>query len=355
MEMYRDTYAKIYLNNIKNNVKKIINFYNNYEYYFGVVKADCYGHCDLAVVNSIIDGGCNYLAVAMLEEALEIRKENKNIPILCLGVISLEDLNVCVENNITITINSYEYAKELVNKKINNLKVHIKINSGMNRLGINNKDEVNNTYLLLKNNKIEVEGIYTHIYNASDVKDTNEQFIKYEELIKDINKDEVKIFHIAASETLTNYNKISFVNGCRLGIIMYGFTDNKDLCLEDTFSLHSKVIQINELHKGEKLGYGGRYIAKGDEKIAVVCIGYADGVIRKNTGRYVYINDNKYLIVGNICMDMLFVKVDEKVNVNDDVVILKDVEHIREVANYLDTIPYEVLCTISKRVPRIYN
>ncbi len=353
--MYRNTYAKINLKNIQDNVQKIINYYHQYTYYFGVVKADCYGHNDLQVVNSIIKGGCNYLAVAMLEEALEIRNQFKDIPILCLGVIPSSYLIICEQNNITITINSLSYTKELIKEKHHNLKVHIKINSGMNRLGLSNLEEINETIKLLEQNHITIEGIYTHIYNASNKQDTENQFNKFQELLKDVNKEKIPIIHLAASETLTNYPKLPFVNGCRLGIIMYGFTDNLNLNLQSTISLHSQVIQINELHKNDKLGYNGAYIAKSLEHIAVVSIGYADGVIRKNTGRYVYINNKKYQIVGNICMDMLFVKVDNDVKVGDDVIVLKDINHITEVANYLDTIPYEVLCSIGKRVPRIYK
>ena len=353
--MYRHTYAQINLQNIQDNVHQIINYYSDYQYYFGVVKAECYGHNDLTVVKSIIAGGCNYLAVALLEEALEIRTEYKDIPILCLGIINPKYLSICEENNITITVSSFEYATSLVKEKHPNLKVHLKINSGMNRLGMSTKEEINKTYSLLKKHNIHLEGVFTHIYNALNKEDTEKQFTKFQELIADLNKEEIPIIHLAASETLTNYPKLPFINGCRLGIIMYGFTDNKDLKLESTISLHSEVIQINKLHQGDKLGYGGAYIAKGDELIAVVCIGYADGLIRKNTGRYVYINNHKYQIVGNICMDMLFVKVDDQVKVGDDVIILKDINHINEVAKYLDTIPYEVLCTIGKRVPRIYN
>ena len=353
MELYRDTYVKINLKNIKENVSKIIKEYDNYKYYIGVVKADCYGHNDLSVVKAIIDGGCNYLAVAMLEEALEIREKFSDIPILCLGNVPIEYLKVCIKNNITITINSLEYAKELIESNHHKVKVHIKINSGMNRLGVLNKEEFNEIYNLLSENNIFIEGIYTHIYNASCVSDTVNQFSKYQMIISDIDKKQVPIFHVAASETLTMYSKLDFINGCRLGIIMYGFTDNKELELNSTFSLHSKIIQINELKPGDKLGYNGKYIAKNNEKIGVACIGYADGIIRKNTGRFVYINNKEYLIIGNICMDMLFVKIDDSVKINDEVVILKDINHIEQVAKHLDTIPYEVMCSISKRVPRI--
>lgn len=355
MNLYRSTYIKINLKNIQENVHKIIQKYNNYNYYFGVVKADCYGHQDLSVVESIIKGGCNYLVVALLEEAISIRKKFKNIPILCLGIIPANYLNIAEKNNITITINSKDYAKEVIKSQLKHLKSHIKINSGMNRLGISSKEEFNETIQLLKQSNVLVEGIYTHIYNANNKEDTKKQIQKYKMIINDIEKDEISIFHIAASEAIISYEKIDFVNGCRLGILMYGFTENKNLDLKSTFSLYSKIIQINHLKPGDKLGYNGNYIAKGNETIGVVCIGYADGIIRKNKGRNVYIKKKEYKIIGNICMDMLFVKIDDTVKINDTVVILKDIEHITQVANYLDTIPYEVLCAIGKRVPRIYD
>ena len=136
---------------------------------------------------------------------------------------------------------------------------------------------------------------------------------------------------------------------------MYGFTSDKTLKLKDTFKLYSEVIQINTLNKSDVVGYNGEYIAKEpNEKIAVIPIGYADGIIRKNKGRTVYIKNKEYKIVGNICMDMLFVKVDDSIKVHDKVIILKDIKHIEKVAKYLKTIPYEVICSIGKRVPRKY-
>lgn len=352
--MYRNTYAVVNTKNIKDNVSKVIEEYKNYEYYFGVVKADCYGHNNIDSIKSIIDGGVNYLAVATLDEALLIRDELKDIPILCLGIIPPKYVNVCIENNITMTISSLDYAKELVREKdLGNLKVHIKINTGMNRLGISDEVEVEDTYRLLKDKGIFIEGVYTHIYDAISSEHTLVQFDEYVRLIKNLPKEEIRIFHVAASDALVLYDKINFVNGCRLGIIMYGFSSK--LKLKSTMEFVSEVVQINNLKKGDTTGYNAKYMASKDTKIAVVSCGYADGVIRKNTGRVVYINNKEYKIVGNICMDMLFVEVDDKVKVGDKVFILRDNDHIKYVSSYLETIPYEVLCSISKRVPRIYK
>lgn len=350
--MYRNTYVEINLKNLKYNIKKLIYRYNDYKYYFGVVKADCYGHNDIKTVKTIIDSGCNYLAVATLDEALIIRKEFKDIPILCLGIIDTKHIQLCIENNITITISNLNYLKKL-NKKYNKLKVHIKINTGMNRLGINNKEEFNEVYNLIKIKKMELEGIYTHIYNATNKYDTLKQYRIFEEITSDINLKDIPIIHLSASEATEFYPKNKYANGCRLGISMYGLVDYKGIKFKSTFSLYSHIIQINDVNNGI-VGYNGTYKVNKKEKIAIVPIGYADGIIRKNTGRNVYINNKSYKIIGNICMDMLFVKVDDSIKVGDKVTLIKDIEHIKLIAKHLDTITYEVICSISKRVPRIY-
>lgn len=352
--MYRNTYVEVNLKNIKYNVSMLVNKYNDYKYHFGVVKADCYGHNDICVVKTIIDAGCNYLAVATLDEALIIRNEIKDIPILCLGIINEKYLSLCEKNNITITISSLDYFKNLIKNFNNlNLKAHIKINTGMNRLGISNKNEFNNLYNLINKSSVILEGLYTHIYNPNDKNLTLNQFKKFEEITSDINLEEIPIVHVGASEATEYFPKRPYANGCRLGIAMYGLVDYKDVTFKPTFSLYSEVIQINDVIN-ETVGYNGSYKATGTEKIAIIPIGYADGIIRKNTGRNVFINNNEFKIVGNICMDMLFVKVDNSVHVGDKVTIIKDINHIKQIANYLDTITYEVICSISKRVPKIY-
>lgn len=353
--MYRNTYLEINLKNIEENVRNIVKNNIGYKYYFGVVKADCYGHDDIQTVKSIIKGGCNYLCVATLEEAIQIRKALKDIPILCLGLISKEYIKICKKKNITITIPSLKYIQDLESENTKDLKVHFKLNTGMNRLGINEKKELQDAFDIAQNNKMNIEGIYTHIYDASDKERYNKQIENFQELIQSIDIQKIKIIHTSASDAMINYDIPANVNGCRLGIIMYGFAQQEKLKLKSTFSLKSQVVQINNLKKGETLGYNGAYKADEDQKVAVVSIGYADGIIRKNTGRTVFIKKKEYPIVGNICMDMLFVKVDDNVELYDEVVILKDIEHIKRVSKHLDTIPYEVLCSIGKRVPRIYK
>lgn len=351
----RNTYMEIYPTKIQNNIQNIIKNHNNYEYYFGIVKADSYGLGVGNTIDTVIKGGCNYLAVATYEEAINIRNYKKETPVLCLGPIPKEYIEECIKNNITITINSLEYLNEIIDLINKEVKVHIKLNTGMNRLGISNKEELKKVYEILENKKVNIEGIYSHIYDACNKEKYERQIEKYQELIKEIDITKIKIRHIAASETIVNYEKPKYINGCRLGLIMYGFTNCKERNLESTFKLKSEIIQINELKCGETVGYGGIYTAKGKEKIAVIPIGYEDGIIRKNIGRDVFINGKRYPIVGNVCMDMMFVKIDDTIQVHDIVEVLKDNEHVEEVAKHLDTISYEVMCSIGKRVPRIYK
>lgn len=346
--MIRQTYEEINLKALESNVKSIISQSSEYKYHIGVVKANCYG-LGLKCIKSIIKGGANYLAVSSLEEALSIRKITKE-KILILEPINPKYISLARKNNITLTISSLEY---LNNVKDQEFTCHIKINTGMNRLGINSKEEFDKVYNIIMNSNITLEGIYTHIYKASDSKCTNNQFKKFEYITSDIDLNTIPIVHIPNSETIFNYKKKPYINGCRMGIIMYGFSN--DIKLNSVFSLISKVIEIKHIHSGDTVGYDGKYTASGDESIAVLPIGYADGILRHNSGRNVYINGKEYKIVGNICMDMLFVKVDDNIKVNDEAYIIKDNDHINQIASYLDTINYEVMCSISDRVVREYK
>ena len=252
MELSRNTYLEVNSRNIKENIEKIISKNPKYKYYFGVVKANCYGLEDenLNVTKNIIKAGCNYLAVATLEEGIKIRQKIKEIPILVLGHIPARYVKEAIKNNITVTVHSLEYLKEILGEKeIKNIKIHLKVDTGMNRLGIKDKEELEKTYNLCKEKGLNVEGIFTHIYNASNENDYNKQIERFEDLLKEIDISKVPIIHISASEALTNYKKVKEANGCRLGIIMYGFSEKMEL--ESPIKLYSEIVQIHNLKKGE--------------------------------------------------------------------------------------------------------
>ena len=378
--MYRKTYVKINEENLTNNIKEIISKYNNYTYYFGVVKGNAYGHGDY-IVNDLIKGGVNYLATSSLEEAISVRKYNKEIPILCLEPIDLLYLKEIEDNNVTITVESIDYIKELINKKLNKkVKVHLKLDTGMNRLGFKEKEELTKAINLLKENKnIYLEGIYTHMA-TSGINDIyyDKQINKFIDLTKDI-KD-IPIVHIGRSMTLVNHPKLDNVNGVRLGICMYGFNNSiptptglrkvrrnlrlkkmnisesiltNNLNLKTAFTLYTEVMSIRKVKQGEFVGYGANYIANEDIIVATLPIGYYDGIDKDM--KYVSINNKKYEIIGDICMDMTIIKVDDTVKLHDQVEVFGDSIPIKEVARNMHTNAYHVLTGISTRVPRVYD
>ena len=365
----RKTYASINLNNLKDNIKEIIKNYS-YNYYFGVVKANAYGH-GLSTISLKDKSGINYFCTATLEEAIEVRKYTKK-PILCFGYVDIEDMDIVINNNITLSIISYDYFEELI--KLNpKIKVHLKINSGMNRFGIKDKNIVLKIVNALKESNMELEGIYTH-FGTSGLSDIyyDKQIKNFEDITSLINLSNIKIVHLFNSISLARHKKLPYANGVRLGIMMYGFSYNinigklgkikrkilyrnisntiltNNLKLKKVLSLHSEVVNINKLNKNDFVGYGAKYVAKNSETIAVIPIGHADGI----TSCYnkVMINKKIYTIVA-ICMDYIMVKVDNKVKLHDKVSLICDELVIgRDIKG--DSI-HHLLVSISSRVPRI--
>lgn len=381
--MYRNTYVKIEESNLQNNVETIIKKYNNYKYYIGVVKANAYGHGSYCA-SSLIKGGINYLAVSSLEEAIDIRKYEKDIPILCLEPINYKYIDDIIKYQVTVTIESLEQAKQY--KNINDsLKVHIKLDTGMSRLGIKNQEELQEVISLFKDSNIEVEGIYTHMATTG-ISDFyyDKQMNKFIELTKNIDLSSIKIIHLGRSLTLVNHEKPTFVNGIRLGIIMYGLNGSispsnglrgkireckrnylikkynisktereNDLKLKTAFSLYTEVMSLRKIEKGDFVGYGAKYIAKEDMLVATLPIGYADGM--DASFKDVVINGKKYPIIGEICMDMTSIAVDETVKLHDKVEIFGDTIKVREAGRKIGKNAYHVFTSITTRVPRVYS
>ena len=368
----RDTYALINLTYLKENIKEIKSKYNNYKYYIGGVKANAYGHGDY-IVNALEEAGINYLAVSSLEEALSIRKHNTNLPILCFGYVDIKEIDKVVENNITLSIISKEYFNEL--KKVNkNIKIHIKLNTGMNRFGIKDKDEVKKIIDDVKNTNMTLEGIYTHLA-TSGVNDSyyNYQINKFEELTSLIDLNEIPLVHVFNSLGLARHKKLEYTNAVRLGLMMYGFTYNvedsfinkfrrrlknkndvmlnNNLKLKKVLSLHSEIVNINKVENKEFVGYNAKYISDKDNYIGIVSIGHADGVT--NSYKEVIINNKKYPIV-SYSMDYIMVLIDETVKLHDKVTLIGESITAGTIAGNTDT-PHHILVSISNRVDRKYE
>ena len=384
--MYRRTYLEVDCDKLKNNIINIKQNYPGYEYYFGVVKANAYGHGGY-IINSLIEGGINYLAVSSLEEALKLREYNTEIPILILEPIHLEFLDKCIKYNITITVSNMEYFNELLTIELPaQLKIHVKLDTGMSRLGLSSSNELNQLFKKISNNpNLYIEGIYTH-FATSGINDKHwdNQLNKFKEITKDIDLSTIPIIHMGRSLTLVNHEKIPFCNGTRLGIVMYGMsqsmpagkgfktflrnlrnnhnkkklkisptTTTNNLNLKTAITLYSEVIELHKIHQNDFVGYGALYTAQKDEIIATIPIGYADG-IPKNI-KHVAINGNKYDVVGEICMDMICAKVDSSVKLYDKVTLIGGDElPVKKVANECGISSYTLFEGITNRVPRVY-
>ncbi len=380
--MYRKTYVEINLDNISNNVKNIIKKYPNYKYYIGMVKSNAYNH-GYYIVNTLIKAGINYLAVSSLDEAMKIREYNKEIPVLITEIIDYDLINTAIKNNITLTIDNLEYLKRINDK----CKIHIKLDTAMNRIGVKTKSEFNQIYeYIKKHNNVYLEGIYTH-FATPGINDVyyDLQIKKFLEITQDIDLKTIDIVHLSSSFSLLNHKKIEFSNAVRIGTIMYGYdislpnygTDFKskikkirddyyisknnisavirgvNIDLKPAFKIKTNVMEIRKIKKGEILGYSTNVI-ESDKTIAILPIGYDSGIGTKSLGRKVIINNKIYDSIGPICMCMMFASVDESVKVGDEVTILGDDLTLGYMSRLNNSHIQEVLVNIGKELPKVY-
>ena len=381
--MQRKTYAYIDGNILENNIKEIKKKYPDYKYYIGVVKNNAYHHGMKSVLD-MIRGGINYFAVSSLEEALALRKYT-DYPVLILEPISLEFVSDAINNNITLTAESLEYTKELLKEDIySELKVHLAVDSGMNRLGFQTRKELDEALKLLKEHKkIVVEGLFTH-FATSGVMDPHwdNQVKKFLNITKNIDFKEIPMVHLGRSLTLVNHPKLEYANAVRLGIIMYGFSQSRkegtslrsklqklkrnhyqkkyecsktflenDLKLNTAMSLYTEVISMRKVHVGDVVGYNA-YPIKEDGYILTLPVGYADGVTKDY--KEVAIESKRYKIVSD-CMDMIMVYSETPIKVGTKVEIFGRTIPISSVTRRLGLNSYHLFNQISDRVVRVHR
>lgn len=356
MALYRDSYALIDLKRLVHNVEKV--YQQTKKPLMAVIKADAYGHGYKEVAMCLKDNEhVVSFAVATLKEAIDLRKSGITKDILILGAIpsQKEDIALAIQYDISLTLFSLEYLKlvtSFIDKKP--LKVHIKIDTGMNRIGIKTKEELYQVLNTIDSNKLIIDGIFTHFATADgNDEEYHKQLDAFYTMIEGLS---FKYIHCCNSAAMV-YHQEDKSNLGRIGIVMYGVDpagNDSDEYLQ-VMSLYTKVAMVKKIKAGEKVGYSLTYQANEDEYIATLPIGYADGIIRRNQGRNVYINGKYYPIVGRVCMDQMMIKVDESVKVGDEVEIFGDHISLASMAKELDTIPYEILCLITKRVERVYE
>lgn len=355
--LYRDTYAIIRLDNLVKNVEILYDKVK--KPMMAIIKANAYGHGYRQVADALKDN--EHIAmygVATLKEAVDLRNSGIDKDILVLGAIPLEDEHIAVDYDISLTMFSFDYLEEIKKHHKGNkpVKIHIKLDTGMNRLGFKSEDEYKELMRRIDPAVFDVEGIFTHFATA-DEESKNDEYFKQEYMFHDIIKNQkFKYIHCQNSAAML-YHPESISNLSRIGIAMYGVdpTGEENKELKQVMSLYSKVAMVKRVPKGEKIGYGMTYKTSSDELIATIPIGYADGFIRANQGRNVYINGKYFPIVGRVCMDQMMVKVDETIKPHDLVEIFGEHISLCSMAKELNTIPYEITCLISERVERIYK
>lgn len=356
--MIRQTYLEINLNNFKDNINEIKKLKPN-KTLIPVIKANGYG----TYINKRIDivNEFDIVAVAIVEEAIELRKLGYKKDILVLNQPFIEEIPDIIKHNITPGISSIDFLKELIktNKKV---KIHIELETGMNRTGFQYIEDV--IKLLKENNQIIVEGIYTHFSSADDDDTyTKKQINKFKEFYEILSKEfnTIKYIHTSASNGLVNYD-IEITNTIRPGIIMYGYPSYQEIKnkinLKPIAKLVSKISYLKEIDKNESVSYNQTYKTTKKTKVATIPLGYADGLKRSLSNKGNVVIQNKLCpIIGNVCMDSILVDVTKIKNINiGDKVYIFDNELItlEDIAKQCNTINYEILCNISERVPRIY-
>ena len=371
------------LSNIENNARVITSTFKDYKYYMAVLKGNAYGH-GMKVVNNIVENGFNYIAVFSLNEALEVRKYNKDIPILLLCPISINELDIAKDNKLTITVHDIDYLKNLL-KLDYKLKIHLKLDTGMNRLGFKLPEEVVYAVNAIKESSYTLEGIYSHFATIGLFDPYyDKQVRKFKELTSLVDLSEIPMVHFSSSVILLTHKKLECVNTLRCGILLYGYnvcpfisksgiknklrnlrnkyyqrkyklsklTTNVSIDVKPVMKFVTHILQIKKVKAGETIGYGATKVTK-DTKVAILPIGYSNG-IGKNK-RYVLINGNKYYSIGEIAMNMMMVSIDDRVKLDDEVVVLGDELTLGKVADFNNNSLSETLINIGNNNQIIYK
>ncbi|CZR82129.1 Alanine racemase [Clostridioides difficile] len=363
------TWAEINLDNLRFNLNNIKNLLEEDIKICGVIKADAYGHGAVEVAKLLEKEKVDYLAVARTAEGIELRQNGITLPILNLGYTPDEAFEDSIKNKITMTVYSLETAQKIneIAKSLGEKAcVHVKIDSGMTRIGFQpNEESVQEIIELNKLEYIDLEGMFTHFATADEVSKeyTYKQANNYKFMSDKLDEAGVKIAikHVSNSAAIMDCPDLR-LNMVRAGIILYGHYPSDDvfkdrLELRPAMKLKSKIGHIKQVEPGVGISYGLKYTTTGKETIATVPIGYADGFTRIQKNPKVLIKGEVFDVVGRICMDQIMVRIDEDIDikVGDEVILFGEGEVTAErIAKDLGTINYEVLCMISRRVDRVY-
>jgi len=374
MKFLKRTWAEIHIKNIMDNYAALKKNIGNSVKKCCVVKADGYGHGALKLAHELELEDIDYFAVATLSEALELREGGIFTPILILGYTPPTAAAVLAKNDITQCVYSLEYANNL--EKCAKMagcvvKIHIKLDSGMGRIGFSCFD-IQRTISAVSDVALRksffTEGIFTHFAVADEGEGgeayTRAQFNRFVSVVRGLEKEGInfKIRHAANSAAIIDYPEMA-LDMVRMGIALYGLVPSGSLSesieLKPGMTLKSVITSVKSIEAGRSVSYGCNFTAKAERKIATVAAGYADGFERHNTGSFVLVGGRKADIVGNVCMDQFMIDVtDIDCSMGDEVILFGDeggVLSADTVANKCQTINYEVVCGVSRRVSRVYD
>ncbi len=362
-------YVKIDLENLRHNYNIIKNMAEGKKI-ISIVKADSYGHGSMECMKALRDMGCHFFAVANMIEALTIREADQNCDILILGFIDDEDIKEAILNNFSMCLYSVDFAKKAdsISEKLGiPAKLHIKINTGMNRLGFSPAHLKSSAKILAGLKNVSYTGLFSH-FSTADEEDLNYTKMQYETFLsclETIKHEGIhpEYIHIQNSAGICISDKTDFseTTAVRPGIILYGMNPSDVLTgfgFRPVMSFYSRVVNIFDLEEGTSVSYGRKYTADKKRKAAVISAGYADGYHRALSGKAsVLINKSRCKILGNVCMDMMIADITdcENVSIGDEVELFGKNLSADELAAIAGTINYELLCAVSKRVPRFYE
>ena len=379
MDFVKRTWAEISLDAVTHNFKEIKSKISGKSKICCVIKADGYGHGAVELAHIYQKLGADFFAVSNIDEGIEIRKSGCRLPIVILGYTPVNDVNRLYDYNISQAVFSLEYAKALSTECEKNdcqCKIHIKVDTGMSRIGFMCQEFPRDNYSIeeiceaCSLPSLKLEGLFTHFCVSDEAQEgrefTNKQYENFRYVKSELEKCglDIEIAHCSNSGAIADYSE-TYCDMVRAGIILYGLSPSKKLAgkldLIPAMTLKTSIAYVKKLKAGASISYGRTFIAEKDMKIATVPIGYADGYIRQNAENgYMLVNGKKAKIVGRICMDqtMLDVTDIEDVNTGDEVIVFGSGENGAPTADSLaentDTINYEVVCLVGKRVPRIY-
>ncbi|MDD2371453.1 MAG: alanine racemase [Firmicutes bacterium] len=364
----RPIWAEINLKNAIGNSKEIRKFVGNDVMIMAIVKANGYGHGALPI-SLEIEEQVDMFGAAIMDEAHQLREGGIKKPILVLGYTRFVDYAVLVKNEIMQTIYSKKQAEELnkVAISLNKVaKVHIKIDTGMNRLGFGDGDATLDIIKAIDNmSNIHIDGIFSHIANggSSDLSYSVYQIDRFKRFVEKaeqaIGRKVIK--HLANSATLVEFKEAHF-DMVRPGLMLYGSTSTeheniKKMNLKKVLTLKGIITQIKVIDIGEPVSYNGTFVTTRKTKIGVLPIGYADGFARSLSNRgQVLVNGVKVPLIGNVCMDQVMLDLTDiaDIEVPQEVIIYGEDNPVEYFADLLDTINYEIYCNLSERIPRIY-